>query len=90
MAKKDLKPEGNDIPDILDSLNVEGGVHYYSGYPRVPGGEEIKVNYVASSQMPVLKIGEGNMKRNINVYYSSASSDNDELLHLLFGKSRSR
>lgn len=78
-----------DISDTLESLDTSGkGVYVYAGYV-LPNGE-VKANYFASNDIPLLKAGAGNMKRTLKISYSSVANDNEQLLHQLFSKTRNR
>lgn len=73
--------------DILKSSDPTGeGGYYATGY--VLPGKEVKTNFFASNNIPLLKIKTLGIERIINVSFSSAANDNEQLLHLLFSKTR--
>ncbi len=85
MAEK-RKLAKRDITDTLESLDTGEGV-YISVGDAFPGGE-VRVKFFASNQVPKLRVRTNNAKRSLKIFYSSIANDNEQLLHLLFGKTR--
>ncbi|OGH14716.1 MAG: hypothetical protein A2860_01220 [Candidatus Levybacteria bacterium RIFCSPHIGHO2_01_FULL_37_33] len=73
-----------------DTWKLDRGEDLYviAGEP-LPNGE-IKAKYFFSNEIPLAVVGGEGMKRSIKVSYSSIANDNEQLLHFLYGKTRTQ
>jgi len=74
--------------DSIRSLDKGEGIYVVTGSPLHTG--KVKVDFFFSNNIPKLEITTLGIKRVIEVSYSSVANDNKELLHFLYGKTRSQ
>jgi len=86
MFRNEEKSEHKDLPTTLESLDTGDGLYIAIGDP-LPNGD-VKVNYFYSNEIPKLKAKVGNTVRQMKISYDSVAYDNNQLLHLLFGKTK--
>ena len=72
--------------DGIRSLDTGEGIYVVTGSP-LPSGE-MKADFFYSNTIPKLEITTLGKKREVEVSISSIADENKELLHFLFGKTR--
>jgi len=80
---------GRDLYQSLKKMGTGDGVFASVGTSDPHTGNIIKTHYVYSTRHPKITTEAKNALRNLEVTFSSTESYNNELLHFLFGKTRS-